>query len=387
LRDAKNARGEVRIPNPNKVESVTLNNGRLAWLPVVLAQDPTVTEACGETPSFVCRRVFDWTGSEAWAEGADLLVTPANILLIVVVAFIANRLVRRAIRRLTNKIAAPESQERLQSLKRMAPGAGATTGALSLRSASRARTLGTVLRGIASAGIWTIAVAMILGELGINLGPLIAGAGIAGVALGFGAQSLVKDFIAGIFLLVEDQFGVGDIIDAGPATGTVEAITLRTTRLRDVEGTVWHIPNGTILRVGNMSQQWSRALLDVEVAQGTDLDRVLPVIEEVARGLWDDPAWRGRLLEAPEVWGVERLEAEAIAIRLVVKTRPGDQFPVARELRRRLAETFAGKSIAVRPPQADAWVRRDAGSSREVDAEPGAPAADRAPADERSDGG
>ena len=343
---------------------------------MVLAQDPTVTDACGEDPSFVCSRVFDWTGSEAWAEGADLLVTPANILLIVVVAFIANRLVRRAIRRLTNKIAAPESQERLQSLKRRAPGAGATTSSVSLRSAARARTLGTVLRGIASAVIWTIAVAMILGELGINLGPLIAGAGIAGVALGFGAQSLVKDFLAGICMLVEDQFGVGDIVDAGPATGTVEAITLRATRLRDVEGTVWHIPNGSILRLGNLSQQWSRALLDVEVAQGTDLDRVLPVIEEVAHGLWDDPAWRGKLLEPPEVWGVERLEAEAIAIRLVVKTRPGDQFPVTRALRRRLADTFADKGIAIRPPQADEWVRRDAGSSREVDAET-----------ERSDGG
>ncbi|HEX6570299.1 MAG TPA: mechanosensitive ion channel family protein [Acidimicrobiales bacterium] len=336
---------------------------------MVLAQDPSpLTQACGaDQPSYVCRRVLDWTGSEAWAEAADkLLATPAHILLILAVAFVANRLVRRAIRRLTNKIAEPESQERLHNLKRRAPTAIVSTGAMSLRSAARARTLGQVLRSIASGIIWTIAGAMVLGELGVNLGPLIAGAGIAGIALGFGAQSLVKDFLAGIFMLVEDQFGVGDIIDAGPATGTVEAITLRTTRLRDVQGTVWHIPNGTVARVGNMSQQWARALLDVEVAYGTDIERVERVIARVADGLWREPAWQGKLLAAPEVWGVERVDPEAVAIRLVVKTRPAEQFPVVRELRRRLADAFVDEGIAMRSPQDSAWVRRDPGSSHEV---------------------
>jgi len=355
---------------PNNSERVTLNTVSLTSLPVVMAQatDPTpIQQACGDDPSYICRRVLEWTDSTGWAEAADkLLATPAHILLVVAVAFVANRLVRRAIRRLTNKIAAPESQDRLRNLRRRAPSAIIDSGSLSLRSAARARTLGTVLRGIASAVVWTIAVTIILGELGVNLGPLIAGAGIAGVAIGFGAQSLVKDFLAGIFMLVEDQFGVGDIIDAGPATGTVEAITLRTTRMRDVQGTVWHIPNGTIARVGNMSQQWARALLDVEVAWGTDVDRVQPVIQEVADGLWADAAWRRKILEPPEVWGIERLEAEAIAIRLVVKTRPAEQFLVVRELRRRLANAFGDRGIAVRPPQDEAWVRRDAGSSHEV---------------------
>src|SRR5690606_23776482 len=118
---------------------------------------------------------------------------------------------------------------------------------------------------------------------------------------GFGAQSLVKDFLAGIFMLVEDQYGVGDIIDAGEATGTVEAVTLRTTRLRDVKGTVWHIPNGTIERIGNMSQQWARALLDVDVAYGTDIVEAQDAIKSVADGLWNDPVWQGRILEEPEV--------------------------------------------------------------------------------------
>ena len=333
-----------------------------------MAQEASVAEACGDDPSFVCRRVLDWTGSEAWAEASDkLLATPAMILVILAVAFVVNRLMRRAIHRLTTKIVDPESQERLRNLKRRAPTAIVTTGSLSLRSAARAQTLGLVLRSIASAVVWAIAVTMILGELGVNLGPLIAGAGIAGVAIGFGAQSLVKDFLAGIFMLVEDQYGVGDIVDAGEATGTVEAITLRTTRLRDVQGTVWHIPNGTIERVGNMSQQWARALLDVDVAYGTDVDEAQAAIKAVADDLWRDPAWNGRIIEEPEVWGIENLGPDAISIRLVVKTRPAAQFPVMRELRRRLADAFLAEGIEMPFPQRSVWVRRDEGSSHEVD--------------------
>jgi small conductance mechanosensitive channel len=341
---------------------------------VALAQDLSPVEnACGtEQPSFICRRVLDWTGSETWAEASDkLLATPLRILLIVAVAALANHLVRRGVRRLTTKITDPGAQERLTNLKRRAPRAVVSTGSVSLRSAARARTLGLVLRSIASAVIWAIAGAMVLSELGIDLGPLLAGAGIAGVAIGFGAQSLVKDFLAGIFMLVEDQYGVGDIIDAGVASGTVEAITLRTTRLRDVEGTVWHVPNGAVARVGNHSQQWARALLDVEVAYGSDIERVEALIKSVADGLWRDAAWRGRILDEPEVWGVERVEPEVVAVRLVVKTRPAAQFPVVRELRRRLVDAFVDAGIALRSPQASAWARRDPGSSHEVEEDEG----------------
>lgn len=346
-----------------------LNNGSLPFLPVVLAQQDPVTEACGaDDPSFICKRVLDWTGSEAWAEAADkLLATPATILLILAVAFVANRLVRRAIKRLIAKVVDPGAQDLLRNLRRRAPSAILDSGALSLRAAARAQTLGLVLRSIASAVIWTIAITMVLGELGVNLGPLIAGAGIAGVALGFGAQSLVKDFLSGIFMLVEDQYGVGDIVDLGEASGTVEAVTLRTTRLRDVNGTVWHIPNGIIQRVGNMSQQWARALLDVDVAYGTDIDEAQAVIKQVADDLWRDPVWRGKVLEEPEVWGIENLGPDAISIRLVVKTSPAAQFPVMRELRRRLADTFTAEGIEIPFPQRSVWVRREPGSSREVE--------------------
>ncbi|MGH9228736.1 MAG: mechanosensitive ion channel family protein [Acidimicrobiales bacterium] len=334
---------------------------------MALPQTPEeVADACGSDPTWICRQVLESTQSERWARTSDvLLAKPAQILLIVAVAWVVNHLVRRAVRRFTERIANPEAQERIRRLRRRAPDALQSHGPQSLRSAARATTLSFVLRSATSAIIWTIAGAMILAELGVNLGPLIAGAGIAGVALGFGAQSLVKDFISGTFMLIEDQYGVGDIIDAGEASGTVEAVSLRTTRLRDVEGTVWHIPNGNIMRVGNMSQQWARALLDVSLAVDTDVDHAQEVIQRVADGVWTDPAWSGEMLEEPEVWGVERLGPEAIVIRLVVKTKPGEQFNVVRELRRRLQQALTDEGIELPDPGRMVWVQRDAGSTQE----------------------
>jgi moderate conductance mechanosensitive channel len=334
---------------------------------MALPQTPDqLADACGGDPTWICRQVLESTHSEGWARASDvLLAKPAQILLIVAVAWAANHLIRGAIRRFTERIANPEAQERIRRLRRRAPDALQSHGPQSLRSAARATTLSFVLRSATSAVVWTIAGAMILGELGVSLGPLIAGAGIAGIALGFGAQSLVKDFISGTFMLIEDQYGVGDIIDAGEATGTVEAVSLRTTRLRDVNGTVWHIPNGNILRVGNMSQQWARALLDVSLAVDTDVEHAQDVIKRVADSVWDDPAWRGDILEEPEVWGVEKLGPDAIIIRLVVKTRPSEQFDVMRELRRRLLEAFAAEGIEQPDPGRMVWVQRDAGSSQE----------------------
>jgi moderate conductance mechanosensitive channel len=355
---------------------------------VVAAQSvQEVQDACGSDPGFICKRVFDWTGSEAWAEAADrYLSPPLHILLIVVLAFIANALLRRAIQRLTNRIVDPDSLQLFSTIKNHAPGAIVDTGPLSLRSAARAQTLALVLRSIASVAIWSIAVTMILSELGVSIGPLIAGAGIAGVAIGFGAQSLVKDFLTGIFMLVEDQYGVGDIIDAGEASGTVEAVSLRTTRLRDVNGTVWHIPNGAIERVGNMSQQWARALLDVEVAYGTDLDAAQDAIKEVADDLWHDETWEGKILEEPEVWGVEKLGPDAVVLRLVIKTRPAEQFPLMRELRRRLSDEFQRRGIHMPLPERSVLVQRDAGTSHETPEEvagPPSPAPTFPPAERR----
>ena len=339
---------------------------------MALLQTPEqVADACGDDPTWICRQVLESTDSEGWARASDVLVAkPAHILLIVVVAWVANHLLHRAIRRFTERIANPEAQERIQRLRRHAPDALQSHGPESLRSAARATTLSHLLRSATTVVVWTIAGAMILGELGVALGPLIAGAGIAGVAIGFGAQSLVKDFISGTFMLIEDQYGVGDIVDAGEATGTVEAVSLRTTRLRDVNGTVWHIPNGNILRIGNMSQQWARALLDVSLATDTDVDHAQDVIKRVADSVWNDSDWHGEILEEPEVWGVERLGPDAIVIRLVVKTKPAEQFTVMRELRRRLLEAFAAEGVELPDPGRVVWVEREAGTSQESEPTP-----------------
>ena len=246
-------------------------------------------------------------------------------------------------------------RERIGAIRRRTPAALLETDEMSLRAEQRINALTSVLRSIATVVIFLIAIFLILGEVGLNLAPLLAGAGIVGIALGFGAQSLVKDFLSGLFILVEDQFGVGDIVDLDQQTsGTVEAVSLRTTRLRSVDGTVWHVPNGDIRRVGNKSQHWSRALLDVEVAYDTDIDHAKAVIKRVADGLWEE---RDDILEEPEVWGVELLGANAITIRLVVKTRPADQYAVSRELRQRLKEAFDAEGIEIPFPQQVVWQR------------------------------
>jgi len=283
------------------------------------------------------------------------------ILLIVVIAFVINRLMRRAIKRMLRTLQNGGLQERLGAVRRATPDALLETGQMSLRAEQRIEALSSVLRSVMSFTIMAVAGVMILGELGVELGPLIAGAGIIGVALGFGSQSLVRDFLSGIFILVEDQFGIGDIVNLdGTTSGVVEAVSLRTTRLRAVDGTVWHVPNGEIRRVGNMSQHWSRALLDIEVAYATDLARAQQVIREVAHAVWDED---NHVLEEPEVWGVEELGAHGVVIRLVVKTTPSEQYRVSRALRERLKVAFDEEGIEIPFPQHTIWHRTEPVSS------------------------
>jgi small conductance mechanosensitive channel len=240
----------------------------------------------------------------------------------------------------------------------MTPQALLETAETSLRAEQRIEAIASVLRSVLSFVVFAIATFMILGELGVELGPLIAGAGVIGVALGFGSQSLVRDFLSGIFILVEDQFGVGDIVDLdGTTSGTVEGVTLRTTRLRAVDGTVWHVPNGEIRRVGNMSQHWSRTLLDLEVAYDTDLDHARAVIKAAADELWREDAG---IIEEPDFWGVEQLAANGVVLRLVVKTTPSEQYRVGRELRRRIKDAFDRESIEIPFAQQTVWHRQAA---------------------------
>jgi small conductance mechanosensitive channel len=315
-------------------------------------------DVCGTDPGFICREVLNRTNDRGLAELADkLLGTTLTIFAILVVALIVNRLVSRSIKRALRTLHSGAERERLGALRRRAPSALLETDEISVRAEQRITALTSVLRSFTSAVIFAIAGFMILGEVGVNLAPLLAGAGVIGLAIGFGAQSLVKDFLSGLFILVEDQFGVGDIVDLDlQTTGTVEAVSLRTTRLRSVDGTVWHVPNGDIRRVGNKSQHWSRALLDIEVAYDTDIDHASTVIKRVADGLWHE---REDILEEPQVWGVERLGINSVVIRLVVKTRPAGQYDVSRKLRQRLKEAFDDERIEIPFAQQVVWNRGD----------------------------
>ncbi|HEY9565054.1 MAG TPA: mechanosensitive ion channel family protein, partial [Nocardioides sp.] len=214
---------------------------------------------------------------------------------------------------------------------------------------------GSLLKSISTGVIFTIVVMMTIAELGYNVGPLLASAGILGVALGFGAQALVRDFLSGIFMIFEDQYGVGDFVDVGEANGTVEAVGLRVTRLRDTEGTVWYVRNGEILRVGNMSQNWARTVLDVAVAYTEDLVKVRRVLAEVAHEMWEDPDFEDRMIEEPEVWGVQSISADGVLIRVAVKTAPQEQWAIGRELRQRIKARFDAEDIEVPYPE---WVVR-----------------------------
>ena len=186
-----------------------------------------------------------------------------------------------------------------------APPRQAEAGIVDERRKQRVRALGAILRSASSITIFAIAGFVILGDLGINLAPLLASAGVVGIAIGFGAQNLVRDYLSGIFMLVEDQYGVGDVITVGDATGTVENVTLRITRMRDVNGIVWHIRNGTIEQVGNESQGWARAVIDFPVPFAADLATIRDLLAQTGDEMWNEPAWRAVMLEAPEVWGAQ----------------------------------------------------------------------------------
>ena len=223
------------------------------------------------------------------------------------------------------------------------------------RRVQRAATMGTLLKSIVSGVVFTVITLMFIAELGYDIAPLIASAGIIGVALGFGSQALVKDFLSGIFMIFEDQYGVGDVVDLGEASGTVEAVSLRVTRLRDVNGTVWYVRNGEILRVGNMSQNWARTVLDVGVTYAEDLAHVQRVLADVAHDLWEDEDFKGLIIEPPEVWGVESLGVDGIVVRVTLKTAPMEQWGIARAMRERVKARFEHEGINLAVAQRVMW--------------------------------
>jgi small conductance mechanosensitive channel len=295
------------------------------------------------------RYVTDWT--------EYFVARPLSILGLIILGLLLRWLLARLIDRMTSRAAegtVPGVLQRTKAHQMFLE----TNPVAAERREQRARTMGSLLKSITTGVLLTIVLFMIVAQLGYNIAPLIASAGILGVALGFGAQSLVKDFLSGIFMILEDQYGVGDAVDVGEASGTVEAVGLRVTRLRDVNGTVWYVRNGEILRVGNMSQNWARTVLDIPVAYDEDLTRVRTVLGDLATELWEDEEFRGDIIEEPEVWGVERLEPDGVVVRVVLKTAPLEQWKVAREMRERIKDRFDALGIEIPRPQRVVWHRQ-----------------------------
>jgi moderate conductance mechanosensitive channel len=349
----------------------------------------TLIGSCGKDPGIACRLVWNLThNGQAAGLTNTFLAAPVHLLLqvvfIVALALAIRALVHRVINRLTERATEsilPQFKNGVAT-SRLVPGrllprrlrngdsaeaassapAGPATMArngaragdaasqsefavaaaraeralIDERRKQRVRALGSILRSAASVTIFTIAGVAVLGDLGINLAPLLASAGVVGIAVGFGAQNMVRDYLSGIFMLLEDQYGVGDVITVGDATGTVETVTLRITRMRDVNGIVWHIRNGTIEQVGNESQGWARAVIDFPVPYQADLSAIRRLLSDTAESLWNEPHWRTVMIEQPEVWGAQEVTSAVVTMRIVVKTAPLRQWEVEREMRVRV---------------------------------------------------
>jgi moderate conductance mechanosensitive channel len=306
-----------------------------------------------------------------WQDAVDFLIgRPLTIAILILIGLVARWFGYRAVDRLVRRAEEGSLSDRLTQLSTDPT-----------RRVQRARTVGSLFKSIISAMVVAVVGTMILSEF-VDIGPILASAGIAGVALGFGAQSLVKDYLSGIFMIFEDQYGVGDVVDAGEASGTVEAVGLRVTRLRDVDGTVWYVRNGEIARIGNRSQNWARTVLDIGVAYGEDLARVRRILEEVATGLWEDEDFSGVIIEEPEVWGVEDLGADAVTVRVTLKTAPLEQWRVARVMRERIKARFDLEGIEIPFPQRVVWQRSEGDAATEADASSPADEHDKQPPDD-----
>lgn len=316
-------------------------------------------DRCVVDDNTICGWVYDRTGSRWLADLTDwLLARPFKVVLIVLIAWIGARVVRRVIRHWVPRIYNPHEPavERLNRLGIQVPDLLAVD-LHDPRRRARGESITAALTSTVSIAIWVIAVLMALGVTGLDIGPLLAGAGVAGVALGFGAQSLVRDCLAGLFMLIEDQYGIGDVVDLGEASGVVEQIRLRTTVLRAADGTVWHVPNGVVQRVGNKSQLWSVAVLDASVAYRTDLVLARQLLHEAAERVCERPEFRDSVLESPTVLGVEALGVDGVTLRLTVKVQPGTQWAIQRALREELKTTFDRAGIEVPFPQRTVWTR------------------------------
>lgn len=313
---------------------------------VAAVDDAAVDEVCGARPNWFCETVYRATENEALAKSAEWLITrPLAALIVILIAALVNRWLRKLVTAVITKFTMPPTMA-VDALERI----GVTSFSPDPRDATRTRTLCAVARASVSTLIWTIAVLVALGLFNINLGPLLAGAGIAGIAVGLGAQSLVRDCIAGFFILLEDQCGVGDEVDLSTVAGTVESLTLRSTQIRSADGTLWTVPNGAILRIGNQSRSWSQASIDVVVGLDADLEHVADVAGRAAAATCAEPQFADVVVREPQVLGVERVDQTGAVVRLTVRTKPGQQAGVARAVRAAVKRALDVEGITYHPP-------------------------------------
>ncbi len=288
---------------------------------------------------------FDWGG--VWSAIAGFMLEASGTLIaaaaIVIGAIVVRLVLQLVIRRIVERIVSGvKRQQRVDDTVELAAASPVNV----MRRVQRTRSLGSVLSNAVTIAV--VIVTMIL--LFAVIVPDATGAfslitAAVGAGLGFGAQNIVKDVLNGIFIVAEDQLGIGDVVDLGLATGVVEDVGIRITQVRDVNGTLWFVRNGEIMRLGNLSHGWSRAIIDLAVPYDSDVDEIEAAILATAVGLAKEPKWRGRILERPELWGIESISAEAIVVRLVVKTRSSAKDDVARELRSRLKATLDGMGV------------------------------------------
>jgi len=280
----------------------------------------------------------DWLSSH----GPALISRGVEIVCIVVVAVLLRKFVARSI----GKIVRHAAQVAETRAGRLLEGSGLVA---TERTRQRTQAIGSVLRSVATTVIFGVAVLMVISVLQIPITPILASVSAVGVAVGLGARDLITDFLAGISMIFEDQYGVGDVVDTGLAKGTVIEVGLRVTKLRDVDGEIWYVRNGSITRVGNQSQGWGRAVVDVPVHYGEDVGRVQEVLTVAVEALYAEDGWRDKFLDGqpPQVMGIENLDGGAVVIRVQARTAPQRNFEVARELRRRIKGALDDAGIEV----------------------------------------
>lgn len=258
----------------------------------------------------------------------------------VIAALILRLIIRRVVGRIVDGAKSKARVDDTQALER--------SPLADMRLVQRTRTLGTILQNIVNVMLVVVALAMIVQHLTPNLlGSLTLLTAAVGAGLGFGAQNIVKDVFNGLFIVAEDQIGIGDVVDLGLASGVVEFVSVRITQVRDVNGTLWYVRNGEVTRIGNMSQGWARAIVDLGVPVDSDVATVEAALLAAAQELSKDPKWRTRIIEKPEVWGLESVSGEALVIRVVLKTRANAKDDVARELRMRLKAAVEELGLAL----------------------------------------